>query len=90
MHYFENESETTTVGELLIENRVDRVTLSGSIDLTLDQDGLALTRTLIEHLSAIEKSMIEKRNNGTLSKKVQTIAPKAAGTVFGMSDPKAS
>jgi hypothetical protein len=90
MHYFENESETTTVGDLLIENRVDRVTLSGSIDLTLDQDGLALTRTLIEHLGAIEKAMIEKRNSGTLPKKVQTTEPKAAGAVFGMTDPKAS
>ena len=43
---FANESDVLHVGDLMVENRLDRVTLSGDVDLTLDQAGLALARRL--------------------------------------------
>ena len=43
---FANEADVVHVGNLMIENRLDRITLSGDVDLTLDQAGLALARRL--------------------------------------------
>lgn len=43
---FANEAQVLHIGDLMIENRLDRVTLSGDVDLTLDQAGLALARRL--------------------------------------------
>jgi hypothetical protein len=43
---FANEADVVHVGDLMIENRLDRITLSGDVDLTLDQAGLALARRL--------------------------------------------
>lgn len=38
---FDNESDCIQIGDLTIENRVDRVSIYGSIDLTKDKAGLA-------------------------------------------------
>jgi len=43
---FANEADVLHVGDLMIENRVDRVTLSGDVDLTADKGGLAQARRL--------------------------------------------
>ncbi|MFC3457848.1 hypothetical protein [Massilia haematophila] len=43
---YANEADVVHVGDLMIENRLDRITLSGDVDLTLDQAGLALARRL--------------------------------------------
>ncbi len=43
---FANEADVLAVGGLTIENRLDRVTLSGDVDLTADQAGLAAARRL--------------------------------------------
>ena len=43
---FANEADVLHVGDLMLENRLDRITLSGDVDLTLDQAGLALARRL--------------------------------------------
>jgi hypothetical protein len=43
---YANESDVVEIGNLMIENRVDRITISGDIDLTLDQVGLAQARQL--------------------------------------------
>jgi hypothetical protein len=43
---YANESDVVEIGNLMVENRVDRITLSGDIDLTLDQLGLAQARQL--------------------------------------------
>jgi hypothetical protein len=37
---FANESETLQLGDLTIENRKDRVTIYGSLDITRDKKGL--------------------------------------------------
>ena len=43
---FKNESECLQIGELTIENRTDRVSVYGSIDITRDNEGLTLARQL--------------------------------------------
>lgn len=43
---FANEAQVLHIGDLMVENRLDRVTLSGDVDLSCDQAGLALARRL--------------------------------------------
>jgi hypothetical protein len=50
---FANEADVLEIGNLMLENRLDRVTLSGDIDLTADQAGLAAARRLHEALGAV-------------------------------------
>lgn len=54
---FSNEEEVITIQELTLENRLDRVSIHGSVDITKDQQGLeyafALKRqidTIVEYL----------------------------------------
>jgi hypothetical protein len=43
---YANEADVVAVGKLMIENRLDRITLSGDVDLTADEVGLAHARKL--------------------------------------------
>ena len=43
---YQNEADVLRIGGLSIENRLDRITLSGDIDLTTDQAGPADARAL--------------------------------------------
>jgi hypothetical protein len=43
---FANEADVLQVGDLAIENRLDRITLAGDVDLTLDKQGLAKAKLL--------------------------------------------
>jgi len=54
---FANEADVLHIGDLMVENRVDRITLSGDVDLTLDQPGLALARRLHALLGRIVGTM---------------------------------
>lgn len=54
---FANEDEVITIQELSLENRLDKVSIHGSVDITKDQQGLeyafALKRqidTIVEYL----------------------------------------
>jgi hypothetical protein len=46
MKPFANESESIGIGELTVENRTDRVSLYGSLDLTRAKTGLEHARAL--------------------------------------------
>lgn len=46
IHPFRNESECLQIGGLTIENRVDRLSVYGSLDITRDKEGLAAARDL--------------------------------------------
>jgi hypothetical protein len=46
IHPFANESESLQIGDLTIENRTGRVSIYGSIDLTLEKPGLDYARRL--------------------------------------------
>jgi hypothetical protein len=43
---FKNESDTLQIGDLTIENRLDRLSIFGCIDITLDKEGLTSAREL--------------------------------------------
>lgn len=50
---FANEADVLQIDNLMIENRLDRITVSGDVDLTADQAGLALARRLKEVVDAV-------------------------------------
>jgi len=50
---FQNESEVITIGDLVIENRLDRVQISGSIDITRDKVGYESILALKRQIDAI-------------------------------------
>jgi hypothetical protein len=52
MKPFKNESESITIGQLTIENRLDQVEMYGSLSITRDQTGLALALKLKSVLDA--------------------------------------
>ena len=43
---YADESAVLTLGNLAIENRVDRISLHGDVELTKDRRGVALARQL--------------------------------------------
>jgi hypothetical protein len=50
---YANEADVLQIDKLMIENRLDRITISGDVDLTADQQGLAYARRLHEILGAV-------------------------------------
>jgi len=50
---YENEADVVEVGNLMLENRLDRITISGDVDLTADKQGLAQARLLHDLLGRI-------------------------------------
>jgi hypothetical protein len=50
---YANEADVLHIGDLMLENRLDRITISGDVDLTLDQAGLAHARRLHAILGAV-------------------------------------
>lgn len=54
---FQNEEEIVVVGELTIENRLDRVSIYGSVDITRDKLGLVNLWELKRQVDAIAEQM---------------------------------
>lgn len=54
---FANEADVLEVGNLTLENRLDRVTLSGDVDLTADRQGLDAARLLYQWLGQVVASL---------------------------------
>jgi hypothetical protein len=50
---FANEADVLEIGKLMLENRLDRITISGDVDLTADKAGLDAARRLHEQLGAV-------------------------------------
>ena len=49
---FANEADSITIGDITIENRLDRLELYGSVQITRDKEGLALAQELKALLDA--------------------------------------
>ena len=54
---YANESDEREIGNLKIENRLDHISVYGSLDITRDQAGLANARTLKTLVDAIVRSL---------------------------------
>ncbi|MDB5934992.1 MAG: hypothetical protein JWQ01_2336 [Massilia sp.] len=54
---FANEADVLEVGKLMIENRLDRITIAGDVDLTFDKAGLAKARLLHQLLGVAVANM---------------------------------
>ncbi|MCA1246532.1 hypothetical protein [Massilia sp. MS-15] len=54
---FANEADVLEIGDLMLENRLDRITVSGDVDLTADKAGLALARRLHAQLAAVVEAL---------------------------------
>ncbi|PFH08457.1 hypothetical protein BCF11_0812 [Collimonas sp. PA-H2] len=65
---FADESATLAIGKMNVENRLDRVSLFGDLDLTLDQVGLEQAKTL----QSLVNSVVETLESRTLPDKVAT------------------
>jgi hypothetical protein len=50
---YANEADVVHIGNLMLENRLDRITISGDVDLTMDAAGLAHARRLHEIVQAV-------------------------------------
>ena len=54
---YANEADVLRIGDLEIENRVDRITLTGDVVFTKDKPGLALAKELQTLLVEIVKTL---------------------------------
>ncbi len=59
---FANESESLGIGDLTIENRTDRISIYGNIDLTRDKAGLEHARMLKAVLDKVVKTLEAEKN----------------------------
>ena len=57
IHPFQNEAESISLGSFTIENRIDRVTIYGNLDVTRDKAGLADARQLKEIIELIVQAL---------------------------------
>jgi len=58
---YANEADVIEIGHLLLENRLDRITISGDLDLTADKQGLEAAQRLFALLGDVVASL-EKRD----------------------------
>ena len=57
---YANEADVVEVGRLMLENRLDRITISGDVDLTADKRGLEAARLLHTLLGQVVASLEAK------------------------------
>lgn len=78
---YADEAVTLKIGDLTIENRVDRVALFGSLDLTRDKAGLQQARVLRDLLAAV---VVELEQPGTeLPEATKTASTDTVKNPFG-------
>lgn len=70
---YKNESDVLNIGGLCIENRLDRISIHGDIDLTADQTGLADARVLHQLLADVVARLEEQQLPDKLPPPVTTI-----------------
>ena len=76
---YADESAVLKLGNLAIENRVDRISLSGDAELTKDKAGLALAR----HLQTVVKATVKALEaDKALPDAVQVVKPQTVKNPF--------
>ena len=85
MKYFRNETDTLNMGGLSFENRLDRISLNGGVDITLDMAGYNLAKQLTAQFNEILVTLEAYKFKGQLPDDVALIPPTPAGNIFGMS-----
>lgn len=54
---YENETDCLQLGDLTVENRLDRITIFGSIDIWKDKTGLQSAREIKELIDEVVKTL---------------------------------
>lgn len=75
---FANEADVVEIGNLTIENRLDRITIAGDVDLTLDKAGLVKARALQQLVGAV----LAKMEEGALPETLPAADVKAVDNPF--------
>lgn len=82
MDFFKNEAETQTLQELTVENRLDRVSLYGSLDITRDAAGLARALQLKALLDGVVATLSAEQASGTLPEQISLKASETVANPF--------
>jgi hypothetical protein len=77
---FQNEEESLTIDDLTIENRLDRIEMYGSVQITKDKVGLQLARELQQVLDATVKALQAEKD---LPDQVRVTPPDNVKNPFG-------
>ena len=75
---FKNEADSVEIGDLTIENRVDRVSIFGSIDITKDKTGLSAAL----QLKSVLDEILSELQSADLPEKVEIKAPETVPNPF--------
>ena len=76
---FANETDSLSIGELTIENREDRISIYGSIDITRDKEGLGNA----EILQTLFNDIVASMNAETLPDKISIKPAENVPNPFG-------
>lgn len=82
MKPFADESTSFEINGLTIENRLDRVSLFGSLDITRDQAGLAAARELQGFVSLIVAGLESMQTAGELPVEIEVEQPETVDNPF--------
>ena len=75
---FQNEAEIFQLGDLTVENRKDRISIFGSIDVTRDKEGLGNAR----QLKAILDATMDVLERADLPDHIEMVKPKTVKNPF--------
>ena len=76
---YANESDALTIGNLAVENRVDRISMHGDVELTRDKAGLALAKQLQAVVVATVQALVADK---ALPDAVQVVKPRSVKNPF--------
>jgi len=76
---FANETDSLSIGELTVENREDRITIYGNIDITRDKEGLGNA----EILQTLFNDIIASMKAGDLPDKISIKPAENVANPFG-------
>lgn len=79
---FQNEFESASIDELTIENRLDRVSIYGRIEITADTEGRYKAVVLHAFLSGVLAELEKMEHDGALPAKVVVDTPTEVGNPF--------